>query len=97
MPTLLTHTYIAGAACNAFVREKNPLRYRCIAVFCSVIPDADVLGFKFNISYGAFFGHRGFFHSIFFALILAVLAVLFFVRDEFSTRKEYYPIGIAAI
>ena len=81
MPTLLAHTFIAGAACKSFVKEKNPLRYWRIAVVCSVIPDADVLGFRFGISYGAFFGHRGFFHSIVFAWIIAFFAVLFFVRN----------------
>ena len=81
MPTLLTHTFIAGAACNSFAKEKLPLRYWGIAVFCSNIPDADVLGFNFGINYGSFFGHRGFFHSIFFALIVAFLAVLVLVRD----------------
>jgi inner membrane protein len=81
MPTLLTHTFIAGAACNSFAKEKLPWRYWGIAVLCSNIPDADVLGLNFGISYGAFFGHRGFFHSIFFALLVAFLAVLILVRD----------------
>ena len=81
MPTLLTHTFIAGAACKSFVKEKNPLRYWGIAVFCSNIPDADVFGFNIGISYESFFGHRGFFHSIFFALIVAFLVVLILVRE----------------
>jgi len=41
----------------------------------SVLPDADVLGFRFGIPYGAPLGHRGLTHSIAFAALLAALAV----------------------
>lgn len=40
-----------------------------LSVLCSVIPDADVICFKLGIPYSSFWGHRGFFHSIFFACI----------------------------
>ena len=39
---------------------------------CSILPDVDVLAFRFGIPYGALFGHRGFTHSIFFALLVAI-------------------------
>jgi inner membrane protein len=41
----------------------------------SVLPDADVLGFRFGIPYGAPLGHRGLTHSIAFAALLAMLGV----------------------
>jgi inner membrane protein len=40
-------------------------------VACSVIPDLDVIGFHFGIHYGDFWGHRGFTHSLLFAVLLA--------------------------
>jgi inner membrane protein len=40
-------------------------------VACSVIPDLDVIGFRFGIRYGDFWGHRGFTHSLLFAASLA--------------------------
>ncbi len=43
---------------------------------CSVIPDLDVIGFRFGIRYGDFWGHRGFTHSILFAALLASAATL---------------------
>jgi inner membrane protein len=43
----------------------------------AMLPDADVIGFSFGISYGAPWGHRGAMHSLTFALIVtaAVVAV----------------------
>jgi len=40
-------------------------------VACSVMPDLDVIGFRFGIRYGDFWGHRGFTHSLLFAALLA--------------------------
>jgi inner membrane protein len=45
----------------------------CIA---SVIPDLDVLGFIAGVPYGHVLGHRGFTHSVLFALLLAVAAAV---------------------
>ena len=39
-----------------------------------MLPDIDVVGFRFGIRYGDFWGHRGFTHSLLFASILATLA-----------------------
>jgi inner membrane protein len=36
----------------------------------------DVLGFRLGVRYGDFWGHRGFTHSLLFAALLAMLAVL---------------------
>lgn len=38
----------------------------------SVLPDLDVIAFRLGIPYAAEFGHRGFSHSILFALIVAL-------------------------
>ena len=47
-------------------------------IVCSILPDADVLGFRFGVSYGEMLGHRGLTHSLLFAALLsiAVTAVL---------------------
>jgi inner membrane protein len=44
-----------------------------LLVVLSFLPDADVIAFRFGIPYGATFGHRGAFHSIAFAGLVAVL------------------------
>ncbi len=43
----------------------------------AIIPDGDVIAFNFGISYASEFGHRGFTHSIIFAVLIGVIGVLF--------------------
>jgi hypothetical protein len=47
-----------------------------IGTVCSIVPDLDVIGFRFGIRYGDFWGHRGFAHSLFFAALLALVIVV---------------------
>ena len=42
-----------------------------------MLPDMDTLGFKFGIQYSSQWGHRGFTHSIAFALAVAIVAMCF--------------------
>lgn len=51
-----------------------------------MIPDFDVIGFRFGIHYSDFWGHRGFTHSLVFAAILAglITTALRRVRSEVS-------------
>jgi inner membrane protein len=42
-----------------------------LAAACAVLPDADVVGFKFGIAYDSLWGHRGLTHSILAAAALA--------------------------
>lgn len=51
-----------------------------LAAACSVIPDIDVIAFHFGIPYQSQWGHRGFTHSVVFALVLAVLLTGFHRR-----------------
>jgi len=34
-----------------------------MGVACSILPDVDVLGFRFGVRYGDFWGHRGFWNG----------------------------------
>jgi len=47
-----------------------------MGAFCSVISDLDVIGFRFGIRYGDFWGHRGFTHSLLFAALVASAVML---------------------
>ena len=44
-----------------------------IGVICSIAPDFDVIAFRFGIPYEHWMGHRGFTHSIVFAVGLALI------------------------
>ena len=61
----------------AKVIDKKGLKYLLItAIFSTILPDFDVLSFQLGIPYEHPFGHRGFTHSILFALLWA-LALMF--------------------
>ena len=75
MSSVITHVVTAVAMGKAFTDSPKLGRFWVISVLCACIPDADVIGFFFGIQYGDLLGHRGFSHSLMFALLLAVLVV----------------------
>lgn len=52
-----------------------------------MIPDLDVIGFRFGIHYGDFWGHRGFTHSLTFAALLATLVAAAIVRFQSDVSR----------
>ena len=94
MPTAFSHAALAVAAGIAFAPKGVPARFWPVALGCSMLPDADVIAFAFGIPYGHFFGHRGFFHSPFFALVLSLLVTATLSREAelFSGRWCVYVI-----
>jgi inner membrane protein len=74
--SLFSHAVAALGIGACFYRPGIPNRVWAAGAACSVIPDLDVIGFRFGIRYGDFWGHRGFTHSLLFAALLAS-AVLF--------------------
>lgn len=94
VPSAISHAVVATAAGIAFAPQTVPTRFWPLALICSVLPDADVVAFAFGIPYHHHFGHRGFFHSPFFALILSIFVTVVFFREErlFSGRWVFYII-----
>src|SRR5277367_756530 len=81
MASVFSHAVAALGIGACFYRPEIPKRVWVVGAICSVIPDADVIGFHFGVRYGDFWGHRGFTHSLLFAAILAsVVALLLFQR-----------------
>jgi len=52
------------------------------AVFCSILADFDVIGFRFGVRYGDLWGHRGMTHSLLFAAIASVGFALLLGEDR---------------
>jgi inner membrane protein len=75
MPTAFTHIFIAGTLGKTGFREKMPLRFWVLTAVCSILPDIDIIGFYMGIKYSDMLGHRGFFHSLPFALIVSLVVV----------------------
>ncbi len=65
---------------TCFYTPHIPKRVWAIAAICAAIPDLDVIGFRFGIRYGDFWGHRGFTHSLVFAALIAGVATVICFR-----------------
>jgi inner membrane protein len=92
MPTVITHAAVAVAGGIAFGPRDVPHHFWPLAILCATIADADVVGFSFDIAYHHFLGHRGFFHSPFFGLLLSIFLMAVFFREVeiFSAKWFFY-------
>jgi inner membrane protein len=76
MPTIFTHIVVPLAWRAATRRQPPDARTVFTAMGLTVLPDADVIAFSFGIPYASMLGHRGFTHSVAFALFTALLALI---------------------
>jgi inner membrane protein len=76
----------------ALAPRQVPACFWSLAVACAIIADVDLIGFLLGVPYDHFFGHRGFFHSLFFALLVTIFLIAFWLRDadRFSRRWYFY-------
>lgn len=73
MCTPVTHAVAAVGLGKLFTGRRMPLLFWGLAVVLSILPDIDVFTFSLGIPYEHPFGHRGFTHSLFFALLAGLL------------------------
>ncbi len=84
MASAFTHAFAAIALGNIASGSQRGWRFWVLAAGSAVLPDADVITFAFGVQYEDVLGHRGFFHSLLFALIWAA----FVVRLEFRQARS---------
>jgi inner membrane protein len=75
--TILTHPAVPLALGLALGSRVIPPRLLEFGVLASILPDIDVAAFRFGIPYGDMLGHRGFTHSILFAVLMGVAFAAF--------------------
>jgi len=73
LPTILSHPAVAIGFRRWFGCER---RVFIAGTIGSILPDADVIGFAYGVRYASTFGHRGFTHSIFFAIVVSLILLL---------------------
>jgi len=73
MCSVLTHPAVPIALATLLPQEALSPTVLLAGVACSVIPDLDVIGFKFGMTSDHLLGHRGLTHSIVFAAALGAL------------------------
>ncbi|AXT50061.1 metal-dependent hydrolase [Aquimarina sp. BL5] len=86
MASIFGHALTAYALGKGFSKEMITWKFWLLGIICSILPDADVIGFKFGIAYEDFWGHRGFSHSLVFALLLGILVTLIFYNKKILSR-----------
>jgi inner membrane protein len=88
MPTIFSHAVFASALGKASQWNELGARFWVLTILCSIVPDFDVIAFRFGISYTNMLGHRGVTHSILFAIVTGVLvSLLFFARSAVAWWK----------
>lgn len=93
MPSLISHSVVGVAAGTALLHRFPKRRFLALSMLCAVLPDADVAGFALGVRYGDFFGHRGFFHSLFFAFVLGALVASVFFRSEKPFTRHWFVLA----
>jgi len=81
MASIFGHGLVAYTTSKVLDSKSNKLLI-FLAIASAMLPDLDVLAFKFGISYLHPFGHRGFTHSIVFALLWASLLSFIFGKSR---------------
>lgn len=95
MPTIITHALVGSSLGVLTPKNVSTIRLVVVLAVLSVIPDLDVVGFEFGITYGHPLGHRGFSHSLLFALFLAIVVSLLLFRSTEVFSKTWW--GVVAL
>lgn len=81
MASAFSHAAVALAIGTLSTSRYKPRRFWWLTILCSILPDADVVGFLIGVDYGSLLGHRGLAHSLSFALMLSIVVVRIWFQD----------------
>jgi len=88
MASVFAHAVAAVVLGKAFPGKLASPKFWILGILCTIIPDADVVMFKFGVPYEHMLGHRGFSHSLVFSLLLGVVVTVLFYRNLKLSSKE---------
>lgn len=80
MPTIFSHAVFAAATGKSFLSRPVSAWFWLLTAACAIVSDADVITASFGVERGTMFSHRGFTHSIFFAIIFGAFAAFIAAR-----------------
>jgi inner membrane protein len=96
MPSLISHAAPALALAPAFAGPGAPAWLWLAGVLCAAAPDLDVLAFSLGIPYHHPLGHRGLWHSIPFAAVLAAAVAPLAARSIWPRAWLYLFLATAS-
>jgi len=76
VPTIISHAAVPLALGTGLGNKRIPSALLLFGVLASMLPDADVVLFRFGATYNDVWSHRGFSHSLGFAILVGALAAL---------------------
>jgi inner membrane protein len=76
MPTIVSHAAVPLALGLGLGKERISGSLLVAGIIASMLPDADVMLFRFGATYDTPWAHRGFSHSLAFAICVGLLAAL---------------------
>jgi inner membrane protein len=95
MPTIMTHALVPLAVGYAL----GPTRVSRVTVIAGMVlamlPDADVIGFRFGVDYSADWGHRGASHSLLIAAVVAGVATALLRPDRWRSALAFLWLSMA--
>lgn len=100
MPTIFSHAVFAAVTGKAFTKKPVSGWFWFLVALCSIVPDADVIGRYFGVERGSMFAHRGFTHSIAFAILFGGLTALFahkYLKTHLSFAKLFIFFALATL
>ena len=98
MPTIFSHAIAAAAVGHAYPQASMPVRFWVWTAVCSMVPDADVIGFVYGIRYADMLGHRGLSHSFFFAAIVGLVVAALYRNQRMQARqRSWLAVYFAAV
>jgi inner membrane protein len=74
MPTIISHAAVPLAVGLGLGEKRIPIPLLIAGVAASMVPDADVIFFRFGATYDSAWAHRGLSHSLGFAVLLGIVA-----------------------
>ena len=94
MPTAFTHALTGAAISLAAPRKARGFKLALVLAAVAALPDLDVIAFRVGIPYEHPFGHRGFSHSLAFALLLAVALAPLLARGGASVSRRRLGLAV---
>jgi len=87
MASAFAHSLVALTLGKTFPSKTQKFKFFVLGIFCATSPDLDVFMHSLGYDYSHVLGHRGFFHSLLFSLVLAIfIKIIFYYKTPTMSK-----------